>query len=54
LPPILPAQFCASRRRLQRGGDAAAQVLTLAGELSEQAERLRREVETFLATVRAA
>jgi len=35
-------------------GDAAGQVLASAGELSEQAERLRREVETFLATVRAA
>jgi methyl-accepting chemotaxis protein len=35
-------------------GDAAGQVLSSAGELSEQAERLRREVETFLATVRAA
>ncbi len=35
-------------------GDAAGQVLTSAGELSEQAERLRREVATFLATVRAA
>jgi methyl-accepting chemotaxis protein len=35
-------------------GDAAGQVLASAGALSEQGERLRREVATFLATVRAA
>jgi len=35
-------------------GSAATQVLGSASELSKQAERLRREVETFLATVRAA
>jgi methyl-accepting chemotaxis protein len=35
-------------------GDAANQVLGSSGELAEQSERLKREVETFLATVRAA
>ena len=35
-------------------GSAATQVLSSASELSKQSERLRREVETFLATVRAA
>ncbi|WP_298326702.1 methyl-accepting chemotaxis protein [Asticcacaulis sp.] len=35
-------------------GDAAAQVLTSSGELALQAERLRREMDQFLSTVRAA
>jgi methyl-accepting chemotaxis protein len=35
-------------------GSAATQVLGSASELSKQSERLRREVEAFLATVRAA
>jgi methyl-accepting chemotaxis protein len=35
-------------------GAAATQVLGSAGELSKQSERLRQEVETFLATVRSA
>jgi len=35
-------------------GSAATQVLTSSGELSQQAENLRREVDTFLADVRAA
>jgi methyl-accepting chemotaxis protein len=35
-------------------GSAATQMLASAGELSEQSERLKREVATFLATVRAA
>lgn len=35
-------------------GDAAAQVLTSSGELAQQAERLRHEMDQFLATVRAA
>lgn len=35
-------------------GDAAAQVLTSSGELAQQAERLRREMDQFLSTVRAA
>ena len=35
-------------------GSAATQVLTVAGELSKQAETLRRDVDEFLATVRAA
>lgn len=35
-------------------GAAAAQVLSSAGELSRQSERLRQEVETFLTSVRAA
>ncbi len=35
-------------------GSAASQVLGAAGELSEQAETLRRDVDEFLATVRAA
>jgi methyl-accepting chemotaxis protein len=35
-------------------GSAASQVLSVAGELSKQAETLRRDVDEFLATVRAA
>ena len=35
-------------------GEAAGQVLSSVGELSGQSERLRQEVETFLATVKAA
>ena len=35
-------------------GSAATQVLGSASELSKQSEQLRREVDTFLATVRAA
>ena len=35
-------------------GAAATQVLGAAGELSRQAETLRRDVDEFLATVRAA
>ncbi|BBF82736.1 methyl-accepting chemotaxis protein [Asticcacaulis excentricus] len=35
-------------------GDAAAQVLSSSGELAQQAERLRREMDQFLSTVRAA
>jgi len=35
-------------------GAAAAQVLSVAGELSRQSETLRRDVDAFLATVRAA
>jgi methyl-accepting chemotaxis protein len=35
-------------------GSAATQVLSAAGELSRQSETLRRDVDTFLATVRAA
>jgi methyl-accepting chemotaxis protein len=35
-------------------GAAATQVLGAAGGLAREAERLRREVDTFLATVRAA
>jgi len=35
-------------------GTAATQVLGASGELSRQAEALRREVETFLANIRAA
>ena len=35
-------------------GSAATQVLSAAGELSKQAETLRRDVDEFLATVRAA
>ncbi|SMH47919.1 methyl-accepting chemotaxis protein [Azospirillum agricola] len=35
-------------------GTAATQVLGASGELSQQAETLRREVETFLASIRAA
>ena len=35
-------------------GAAAAQVLSAAGELSKQSETLRRDVDEFLATVRAA
>jgi hypothetical protein len=35
-------------------GSAASQVLGSASALSERAERLRHDVETFLATVRAA
>ncbi|HET7880325.1 MAG TPA: methyl-accepting chemotaxis protein [Acetobacteraceae bacterium] len=35
-------------------GAAAAQVLSAAGELSKQSETLRHDVDTFLATVRAA
>jgi methyl-accepting chemotaxis protein len=35
-------------------GSAATQVLGAAGELSKQAETLRRDVDEFLATVRAA
>ena len=35
-------------------GAAAAQVLSVAGELSRQSETLRRDVDDFLATVRAA
>jgi len=35
-------------------GTAASQALAAAGELSRQSGRLRQEVETFLANVRAA
>ena len=35
-------------------GSASAQVLDSAGDLSHQAERLRREVDQFLVTVKAA
>jgi methyl-accepting chemotaxis protein len=35
-------------------GSAATQVLGSASELSKQSEQLRREVDAFLATVRAA
>ena len=38
----------------QESGAAAAQVLASAGELSKNSEALRRQVETFLAEVRAA
>jgi methyl-accepting chemotaxis protein len=43
---------------VQRGasetGDAAAQVVDASTELGKQAEHLRRQVDSFLATLRAA
>jgi methyl-accepting chemotaxis protein len=41
-------------RAASETGAAAAQVLSAAGELSKQSETLRRDVDEFLATVRAA
>ncbi|MFN3807464.1 methyl-accepting chemotaxis protein [Asticcacaulis sp.] len=41
-------------RASEQTGDAAAQVLSSSGELAQQAERLRHEMDHFLATVRAA
>ncbi len=38
----------------EQTGDAAAQVLNASGELSEQAQHLRREMDQFLAGIRAA
>jgi methyl-accepting chemotaxis protein len=38
----------------EQTGAAASQVLSASGELSKQAEGLKREVETFLASIRAA
>jgi methyl-accepting chemotaxis protein len=45
--------FRAQRAAAETGGIAAS-VLTAAAALSREAERLRREVEDFLAGVRAA
>ena len=41
-------------RAASETGAAAAQVLSTAGEMSRQSETLRRDVDAFLATVRAA
>ena len=44
----------AATREIASNVHQAAQVLGAAGELSKQSETLRRDVDTFLATVRAA
>ena len=41
-------------RAASETGSSAGQVLNAAGELSVQAERLRREVDNFLGSVRSA
>ncbi len=41
-------------RAAAEAGESAGQVLSASGELSQQAERLRLEVDRFIAQVRAA